>query len=157
MKQQLICQFTKHLAWHLKEKKGQMMGQVLRNRWTEPGIPPPPPRPPKSGSFFFLSSPYNWQSLDKYDQWPIINCYVKDNFCFFFFFQYQGSISSLLRSISNALCTVNGELINGDQLLVPGEKSGKSSRATSTQTFTIDIFTEEVTWICYITDENIWS
>lgn len=156
MKQQLICQFTTHLAWHLKEKKGQMMGQVLRNRWTEPGIPPPPPRPPKSGSFFFLSSPYNWQSLDKYDQWPI-NCYVKDNFCFFFFFQYQGSISSLLRSISNALCTVNGELINGDQLLVPGEKSGKSSRATSTQTFKIDIFTEEVTWICYITDENIWS
>ena len=154
MKQQLICQFTKHLAWHLKEKKGQIMGQVLRNRWTEPGIPPP--APPKSGSFFFLSSPYNWQSLDKYDQWPI-NCYVKDNFCFFFFFQYQGSISSLLRSISNALCTVNGELINGDQLLVPGEKSGKSSRATSTQTFKIDIFTEEVTWICYITDENIWS
>ena len=155
MKQQLICQFTKHLAWHLKEKKGRIMGQVLRNRWTEPGIPPPP-RPPKSGSFFFLSSPYNWQSLDKYDQWPI-NCYVKDNFCFFFFFQYQGSISSLLRSISNALCTVNGELINCDQLLVPGEKSGKSSRATSTQTFKIDIFTEEVTWICYITDENIWS
>lgn len=152
MKQQLICQFTKHLAWHLKEKKGQIMGQVLRNRWTEPGVSPPP----KSGSFFFLSSPYNWQSLDKYDQWPI-NCYVKDNFCFFFFFQYQGSISSLLRSISNALCTVNGELINGDQLLVPGEKSGKSSRATSTQTFKIDIFTEEVTWICYITDENIWS
>ena len=152
MKQQLICQFTKHLAWHLKEKKGQIMGQVLRNRWTEPGIP----RPPNQARFFFLSSPYNWQSLDKYDQWPI-NCYVKDNFCFFFFFQYQRSISSLLRSISNALCTVNGELINGDQLLVPGEKSGKSSRATSTQTFTIDIFTEEVTWICYITDENIWS
>ena len=152
MKQQLICQFTKHLAWHLKEKKGQIMGQVLRNRWTEPGIP----RPPNQARFFFLSSPYNWQSLDKYDQWPI-NCYVKDNFCFFFFFQYQGSISSLLRSISNALCTVNGELINGDQLLVPGEKSGKSSRATSTQTFKIDIFTEEVTWICCITDENIWS
>lgn len=152
MKQQLICQFTKHLAWHLKEKKGRIMGQVLRNRWTEPGIP----RPPKSGSFFFLSSPYNWQSLGKYDQW-LINCYVEDNFCFFFFFQYQGSISSLLRSISTALCTVNGELINGDQLLVPGEKSGKSSRATSTQTFKIDIFTEEVTWICYITDENIWS
>ena len=152
MKQQLICQFTKHLAWHLKEKKGQIMGQVLRNRWTEPGIP----RPPNQARFFFLSSPYNWQSLDKYDQWPI-NCYVKDNFCFFFFFQYQGSISSLLRSISNALCTVNGELINGDQLLVPGEKSGKSSRATSTQTFKIDIFTEEVTWICYIIDENIWS
>ena len=152
MKQQLICQFTKHLAWHLKEKKGQIMGQVLRNRWTEPGIS----RPPNQARFFFLSSPYNWQSLDKYDQWPI-NCYVKDNFCFFFFFQYQRSISSLLRSISNALCTVNGELINGDQLLVPGEKSGKSSRATSTQTFTIDIFTEEVTWICYITDENIWS
>lgn len=152
MKQQLICQFTKHLAWHLKEKKGQIMGQVLRNRWTEPGIP----RPPNQARFFFLSSPYNWQSLDKYDQWPI-NCYVKDNFCFFFFFQYQGSISSLLRSISNALCTVNGELINGDQLLAPGEKSGKSSRATSTQTFKIDIFTEEVTWICYIIDENIWS
>ena len=32
MKQQLICQFTKHLAWNLKEKKGQIMGQVLRNR-----------------------------------------------------------------------------------------------------------------------------
>ena len=32
MKQQLIYQFTKHLAWHLKEKKGQIMGQVLRNR-----------------------------------------------------------------------------------------------------------------------------
>ena len=154
MKQQLICQFTKHLAWHLKEKKGQnnngaSVKKQMNWAWNS--------RPPKSGSFFFLSSPYNWQSLDKYDQWPI-NCYVKDNFCFFFFFQYQGSISSLLRSISNALCTVNGQLINGDQLLVPGEKSGKSSHATSTQTFKIDIFTEEVTWICYITDENInWS
>ena len=51
MKQQLICQFTKHLAWHLKEKKGQMMGQVLRNRWTEPGIPPPP-APPNQARFF---------------------------------------------------------------------------------------------------------
>lgn len=139
MKQQLKCQFTKRLAWHLQWKKGQIMGQLIRNRQTEPGIPPP--HPP------LLSSPFNWQSLDKYDQWPI-NCYVKDNFCFFFF-QYQGSISSLLRSISNALCTVNGELINGDQLLVPGEKSGKSSHATSTQTFKIDIFTEEVIWICY--------
>ncbi|XP_073242041.1 protein odr-4 homolog [Porites lutea] len=58
--------------------------------------------------------------------------------------QVMGSISSLLRSISNALCTVNGELINGNQLLVPGEKSGKSSRATSTQTFKIDVFTEEL-------------
>jgi len=75
----------------------------------------------------------------------------------FFFLSYQGSISSLLRSISSALCTVNGELINGDQFLFPGEKSGKSSRATSTQTFNIDIFTEEVIWICCITDENIWS
>ena len=147
MKQQLKCQFTKRLAWHLKGKKGQIMGQVLRNRWTELGIPPPPPPLIRS---FFLSSPFNWQSLT-------INCYVKDNFWFLFFFQYQGSISSLLWSISNALCTVNGELNNGDQLLVPGEKSGKSSRATSTQTFNIDIFTEEVIWICYITDENIWS
>lgn len=49
MKQQLICQFTKHLAWHLKEKKGQIMGQVLRNRLTEPGIPP---RPPNQARFF---------------------------------------------------------------------------------------------------------
>lgn len=135
MKQQRKCQFTRHLAWHLKRKKGQIMGQVLRNRKTEPGIPPPI-------RSFFLIGPFNWQSLDKFDQWPI-NCYVTDNFCFFSF-QYQGSISSLLQSISNSLCTVNGELINGDQLLVPGEKSGKSSRATSTQTFKIDIFTEEV-------------
>ena len=53
---------------------------------------------------------------------------------------------------------MNGELISGDQLLVPGEKSGKSSHAISTQTFKIDIFTEEVIiWRCCITDENIWS
>ena len=52
MKQQLICQFTKHLAWNLKEKKGQVMGQVLRNRWTEPGIPPPPHAPPNQARFF---------------------------------------------------------------------------------------------------------
>lgn len=53
----------------------------------------------------------------------------------------------MLQSISTALCTVNGELCSDDQLLTPGEKPGKSSHAASksTQTFKIDIFTEEVT------------
>ena len=53
----------------------------------------------------------------------------------------------MLQSISTALCTVNGELCSDDQLLAPGEKPGKSSHAASksTQTFKIDIFTEEVT------------
>ena len=52
----------------------------------------------------------------------------------------------MLQSISNAMCTVNGELCSDDQPLFSGEKAGKSSHATlkSTQTFKIDIFTEEV-------------
>ena len=58
----------------------------------------------------------------------------------------QGSIHTMLQSISSALCTVNGELCCDDQPLVTGEKHGKSSHSNSksTQTFKIDIFTEEV-------------
>ena len=58
----------------------------------------------------------------------------------------QGSIHNMLQSISTALCTVNGELCADDQPLVSGEKPGKSSHAASksTQTFKIDVFTEEV-------------
>ena len=58
----------------------------------------------------------------------------------------QGSIQDMLHSISAAFCTVNGELCADDQPLVSGEKLGKSSHAASksTQTFKIDIFTEEV-------------
>lgn len=59
--------------------------------------------------------------------------------------QITGSVNSMLQSISNAMCTVNGELCSDDQPLFSGEKAGKSSHATlkSTQTFKIDIFTEE--------------
>lgn len=61
----------------------------------------------------------------------------------------QCSIHNVLQSISTALCTVNGELCTDDQPLVSGEnlKPGKSTNAASksTQTFKIDIFTEEVT------------
>lgn len=59
--------------------------------------------------------------------------------------QIMGSIHNMLQSISTALCTVNGELCSDDQLLTPGEKPGKSSHAApkTTQTFKIDIFTEE--------------
>lgn len=58
----------------------------------------------------------------------------------------QGSIHTMLQSISSALCTVNGELCSDDQSLVTGEKQGKSSHSNSksTQTFKIDVFTEEV-------------
>ena len=51
-----------------------------------------------------------------------------------------------MQSISSALCTVNGELYADDQTLVSSEKSGRSSQAssTSTQTFKIDLFTDEV-------------
>ena len=61
-------------------------------------------------------------------------------------FDQQGSIHKMLQNISSALCTVNGELCADDQPLVPGEKPGKSSHTNSksTQTFKIDIFTEEV-------------
>lgn len=64
-----------------------------------------------------------------------------------FQFHPQGSIHSMLQSISSALCTVNGELCTDDQPLVSGEKPGKSSHSNtkSTQTFKIDLFTEEVT------------
>ncbi|KAL9987863.1 hypothetical protein ACROYT_G002236 [Oculina patagonica] len=59
--------------------------------------------------------------------------------------QIMGSIHSMFQNISSALCTVNGELCADEQPLVPGEKSGKSSHTNtkSTQTFKIDIFTEE--------------
>ncbi|XP_020618091.1 protein odr-4 homolog [Orbicella faveolata] len=59
--------------------------------------------------------------------------------------QIMGSIQNTLQSISTALCTVNGELCTDDQPLVSGQKPGKSSHAASksTQTFKIDIFTEE--------------
>lgn len=42
---------------------------------------------------------------------------------------------------------MNGELCTDDQPLVSGEKPGKSSHSNtkSTQTFKIDLFTEEVT------------
>ena len=42
---------------------------------------------------------------------------------------------------------MNGELCTDDQPLVSGEKPGKASHVASksTQTFKIDIFTEEVT------------
>ena len=61
----------------------------------------------------------------------------------------------MLQSISTALCTVNGELCTDDQPLVSGEKPGKSSHAASksTQTFKIDIFTEEVAH-CSVTVES---
>lgn len=49
-----------------------------------------------------------------------------------------------MQSISSALCTVNGELYADDQTLVSSEKSGRSSQASSTQTFKIDLFTDEV-------------
>ena len=51
-----------------------------------------------------------------------------------------------LQSISSALCTVNGELYTDNQPLVSAEKPGRSSQASSkpTQTFKIDIFSEEV-------------
>ncbi|KAJ7383276.1 hypothetical protein OS493_029241 [Desmophyllum pertusum] len=59
--------------------------------------------------------------------------------------QIMGSIHGTLQSISSALCTVNGELCTDDQPLVSGEKPGKSSHSNtkSTQTFKIDLFTEE--------------
>ena len=52
----------------------------------------------------------------------------------------------MLQSISNALCTVNGELCADERPLVPGERSGKSSQVNpkSVQTFKVDIFTEKV-------------
>ena len=42
MKQQRKCQFTKHLAWHLKGKKGQITGQVLRTGELSLEFPPLP-------------------------------------------------------------------------------------------------------------------
>lgn len=59
--------------------------------------------------------------------------------------QIMSSIHKTLQSISSALCTVNGELYADDQTLVSSEKSGRSSQAssTSTQTFKIDLFTDE--------------
>jgi len=59
--------------------------------------------------------------------------------------QISGSIHSMFQSISNALCTVNGELCADERPLVPGERSGKSSQVNpkSVQTFKVDIFTEK--------------
>lgn len=58
--------------------------------------------------------------------------------------QIVGSIYNIFQSISNALCTVNGELCADEQPLSTGEKIGKGHRnLKATQTFRIDIFSEE--------------
>lgn len=58
--------------------------------------------------------------------------------------QIASGIHRMLQSISNALCTVNGELCADEQLLVPGEKTGKlHGSSKNTQMFKVDIFTEK--------------
>lgn len=50
---------------------------------------------------------------------------------------------SILQSIPNALCTVNGELCADEQVLSTTGKGHAKSKTT--QTFSINLFTEGVT------------
>ena len=51
---------------------------------------------------------------------------------------------SILQNIANALCLVNGELRADEQVLSTTRKD--HAKSTTTQTFSIDMFTEGVTF-----------